>query len=250
MIKTISFHLLIFSTLNAKSYNYDEFLEANNYMESFKYNDAIIKYESILEKGHVSSNILYNLGNAYYRNNNIGQAVWAYLSSLNLDPRNYDTIYNLNVVNSKVDGIAELPKTIFPIESYRKLKSKITMNESLFIGGIIFLTFTILNLLLTLQILGHKLFYSFRSSALILSIIFNLVSFDKFMQNKNKKEGVVITKALNAFSQPGSLDNNVIFSLNEGLVVEAGKVNKKWIEITTLYGQKGWVELDSIRIII
>ena len=71
--------------MNAKSKNHDEFLEANIHMENSKYIDAIKKYESILEKGYHSSNILYNLGNAYYRNDNIGQAVWAYLSSLNLD---------------------------------------------------------------------------------------------------------------------------------------------------------------------
>ena len=52
------------------------------------------------------------------------------------------------------------------------------------------------------------------------------------------------------FPKPGSLKNNVIFSLNEGFVVEIGRANKNWYEITTLYGQKGWVELDSIRILL
>ena len=78
MIKIIFFQLLIFSVLNAKSRNHDEFLEANIHMENSKYIDAIKKYESILEKGYQSSNILYNLGNAYYRNNNIGQAKTPY----------------------------------------------------------------------------------------------------------------------------------------------------------------------------
>ena len=66
---------------------------------------SIKKYESILEEGYISSNILYNLGNAYFRNDNTGQAIWAYLSSLNLDPRNSDTIYNLSVVRSKIEGV-------------------------------------------------------------------------------------------------------------------------------------------------
>ena len=51
MIKIIFFQLLIFSVLNAKSRNHDEFLEANIHMENSKYIDAIKKYESILEKG-------------------------------------------------------------------------------------------------------------------------------------------------------------------------------------------------------
>ena len=85
---------------------------------------------------------------------------------------------------------------------------------------------------------------------MILSIIFNLISFDSYIQNQSKKNGVVIKKVLDAFSKPGSLKNNVIFSLNEGSVVEISRANKNWYEITTLYGQKGWVELDSIRILL
>ena len=85
---------------------------------------------------------------------------------------------------------------------------------------------------------------------MILAIIINLISLDKYRQNKGNKDGVVISKVLNVFSKPGSLQNNIIFSLNEGQVIEISKVNKYWLEITTLYGQKGWVELDSIRIII
>ena len=226
--------MLIFSILNAKSDNHDEFLEANIYMENSRYSDAIEKYESILEGGYVSSNILYNLGNAYFRNDNIGQAVWAYLSSLNLDPRNSDTIYNLKVVRSKIDGVTELPKTIFPIERYRKLKSKFTVKELLFFSGVMFLLFAILNLFLTLQFLKHKIFFNIRNVALILSITFNLISIDSYIQNQSKKNGVVIKKVLNAFSKPGSLQNNIIFSLNEGFVIEIGRADKNWIEITTL----------------
>ena len=85
---------------------------------------------------------------------------------------------------------------------------------------------------------------------MVLSITFNLISLDSYIQNQSKKNGVVIKKVLNAFSKPGSLQNNIIFSLNEGFVVGIGRAEKNWIEITTLYGQKGWVELDSIRILL
>ena len=174
--------MLIFSILNAKSDNHDEFLEANIYMENSRYGDAIKKYESILEGGYVSSNILYNLGNAYFRNDNIGQAVWAYLSSLNLDPRNSDTIYNLKVVRSKIDGVTELPKTVFPIENYRKLKSKFIVKELFFFSGITFLLFAILNLSLILQFLKHKIFFNIRNVALIFYDSFQLQNAQIFYQ--------------------------------------------------------------------
>ena len=108
--------------------------------------------------------------------------------------RNSDTIYNLNVVRSKIDGVTELPKTIFFIENYRKLKSKFTMKELFFFGGLTFFLFTLVNLFLILQFLGHKIFYNIRNAALILSIIFNLISLIVTFKIKIKKMGLLLKK--------------------------------------------------------
>ena len=44
------------------------FIGANESLRMKNYNDAIQSYESLLRKGYYSSDLYYNLGNAYFRN--------------------------------------------------------------------------------------------------------------------------------------------------------------------------------------
>ena len=68
---------------NVFSQNIDEkFYAANKYYNSTKYLSAIDAYENILSEGWESSNLYYNLGNAYFRQNQIGQSIWAYHKAL------------------------------------------------------------------------------------------------------------------------------------------------------------------------
>ena len=53
------------------------FLEANEALIAENYKDAIVKYESILSNGYESTELYYNLGNAYYRDKSIGKSIWA-----------------------------------------------------------------------------------------------------------------------------------------------------------------------------
>ncbi len=57
--------------------------------------------ESIKQDG-TSSTIFYNLGNAYYRQGNLGKAIVNYERALKLDPTNADARDNLDFVKSKI----------------------------------------------------------------------------------------------------------------------------------------------------
>ena len=65
----------------------DEYAKGN-------YQQAIKDYQEILKTG-VSSEIYYNLGNAYYRTDNITQALLAYERALQLSPGDNDIRFNL-----------------------------------------------------------------------------------------------------------------------------------------------------------
>lgn len=63
-------------------------------------------YRSAIDSLGPSAERYYNLGNAYYRNGQIGRAIVSYERALRLDPTNSDLADNLEFVNSKtVDRI-------------------------------------------------------------------------------------------------------------------------------------------------
>lgn len=67
-----------------------------------EFHSAISAYEESITKYGASSDIYYNLGNAYYKSDNIGKAILNYERALKLDAGNDDVIYNLNFVKSKI----------------------------------------------------------------------------------------------------------------------------------------------------
>ncbi len=76
-----------------------------------EYELAIEQYEGVLAEGQVSADLYYNLGNAYYRTDQIGLAILNYERALRLNPAMTDARENLALAESKtVDRITPLPK--------------------------------------------------------------------------------------------------------------------------------------------
>ncbi|NLG34864.1 MAG: tetratricopeptide repeat protein [Lentisphaerae bacterium] len=57
--------------------------------------DAIAGWKSLLDQGQVLPEVLFNLGNAYYRNGDLGEAIRAYRHAQRLAPRDPDIRANL-----------------------------------------------------------------------------------------------------------------------------------------------------------
>ena len=141
---------------NVYSQNIDEkFYAANKLYNNTKYLEGIEVYENILSEGWESSNLYYNLGNAYFRQNQIGQSIWAYHKALKMDPRNLDLTHNLEIVNARIKDRIILPDEFFLVELYVKIKSRFTLKEWLMIGGITIFITVILFLLSKIYIFNN-----------------------------------------------------------------------------------------------
>ena len=115
----IVFLLPLFAFENSIVQHYEQGLTA---YQNNQYELAIQNFEQILSKDWESSTLYYNLGNAYYKSEMLGQAIWAYEKGLQLEPNDNDLRHNLIFVKRKA-GIAELPKPVYLIRLYNSLKS-------------------------------------------------------------------------------------------------------------------------------
>ena len=79
----------------------------------YDYASAIQIYESLLKKGEAAE-IYYNLGNSYYKADDIAKAILNYERALLLQPGNADIRANLEIARSKtIDKVVSLPEIIF-----------------------------------------------------------------------------------------------------------------------------------------
>ena len=148
---------LISNLASAKSFD-EIFLHANSLMKQEKYIEAVKVYESIMYNEPLMSEVFYNLGNAYYRLDSLGFAVWAYSKASLISPRNEDVIYNLNFVNSKLLGEIKLPNKFFFQTFYKNTKDSFTLVEFFFMGSIVTMIFFVFNFIKQ-YIFNQKAFY-------------------------------------------------------------------------------------------
>ena len=245
-MKNFILYAMFFSKCISGTYH-NMFLEGNEFILQEKYEDAIQVYESILDLGYVSSDLYYNLGNAYYRKHYIGQAIWAYMNAITLNPRDKDIKYNLSVANAHIVDRVEIPDSFFLLEYYRNLKNYFTINEWFLFASFMLIGQALLFLILKIEIIKGKYYQKALSFFIIFNLIIHLIAFDKYFQQNRKNIAVFIANGVNAYSGPFLKNNTILFRVNEGIIADVSNTQKGWTEIILIDGKKGWVAKESIR---
>ncbi|MGB5238388.1 MAG: tetratricopeptide repeat protein, partial [Flavobacteriaceae bacterium] len=102
--------LLIFGCLTGIAQNTELFEEATTAYNDGKYENAIEHYLQILANGEHSSALYYNLGNCYYKTNQIAPSIYYYEKALLLSPGDKEIKNNLVYARQMtIDAIEPLP---------------------------------------------------------------------------------------------------------------------------------------------
>ena len=84
----------------------DTLEKANTHYLAGEYVEAVEGYSSLIEVGHATGDLYYNLGNALYRKGDMAQALLAWKRAQWLSPRDGDILANLQRVRAQaVDGL-------------------------------------------------------------------------------------------------------------------------------------------------
>jgi tetratricopeptide (TPR) repeat protein len=70
------------------------------------YAGALAAYQELRGQGVRSSDLFFNLGNAYFRSGAIGSAIWSFEEALVQDPGNEDARFNLTAARKQVERLA------------------------------------------------------------------------------------------------------------------------------------------------
>ena len=84
---------------------------ADSAYQNHDYTLAVNLYTQIIADHQYSAPLYYNLGNAYFKNNEIGKALWAYHKAKKIDPQQTDIAFNLNYVSSLTKDKIEQDET-------------------------------------------------------------------------------------------------------------------------------------------
>ena len=219
----------------------DEYAKGN-------YQQAIKEYQEILKAG-VSSEIYYNLGNAYYRTDNITQALLAYERALQLSPGDNDIRFNLQYARSKtIDKIT--PETeMFFVTWYHSLVNFTSVDRwaNTAIVSIVMALLLILVFLFAPQMWARKSGFYGSAVFLLLFAFANLFAFQQKHELETKQGAIVIAPTVNVKKTPAASGTDV-FVIHEGTRVDiTDRGMKQWRGVKLADGREGWLKTSQIE---
>jgi tetratricopeptide (TPR) repeat protein len=240
--------MLLLSSYSGMAQQQAEIEKANKaYMAGF-YENSIAIYEKILATDVASPELYYNLGNAYFKTNDLPSAILNYERALKYKPGDEDILYNLGVANSKiVDKIDVLPE-LFYVRWWKELKLWLSPDgwASTLIGLFTFLFVLAASFFLSRSVTTRKVIFATGLLVLIACIISGLIAWQTYNGSKQQNSAIVFTPTLPVKSSPdeSSID---LFVIHEGLKVNILDKLGEWNEIRISNGSKGWVKSENLK---
>ena len=203
-----------------------------------------------VENDYVSSQLYYNLANAYFRDNQLAKAILNFERALLLDPGDGDIRHNLRFVNNHVVDRITPAGYPFIANWFNSLLNLFSSNAWANMAILFFLLFLLsIGLYLFVKILWA------RKSGFYLGILFftlmiaaNIFSFSQKRKRINRDYAIVMVGAAQVNASP-DINSNMLFELHEGTKVKIRNSDADWQEIEIVNGSVGWTSKDNLEAI-
>lgn len=250
MIRIVTFIFLFFNGLIQAQDHLGDFQEGNTHYNSGEYQEAIDKYNSILNDGLHSFELYYNLANAHYKQNNIAESIYFYEKALQFDTNNKEALSNLSFAQQMtIDDIDILPNS--GIKNILNGLVSVMNSDGWGVLIVVLIWFTVLFLLVYFFSRNTKtkrvsFVSSFTLSSLIL-LSFVMGFYAKSVENNNIY-AIVFDDEVQVKEEP-NLRSSLRFKLHEGTKILLLETLGEWNKIRLTNGQSGWLQSETIKVL-
>ena len=244
------YSILFFFCLTAVVWGQELLNQANESYSREDYKKAAELYEKVLQDEGISSDLYYNLGNAYYKDKQYAKAILNYERALLLSPGNEDARFNLNMANSHITDKIEPVGSFFLTGWIHSLINTLSSNSWAILGIISFLLFIVGIYLyfFTRNVLLRKIGFFAGLLLLLVSIFSNSFASEQKDKITERNEAIVFAPTITIKSSPAESGTD-LFVLHEGTKVKLLDKVGDWSEILLADGNRGWIPTNQIEII-
>ena len=242
MVVVVSSCLSPLSSIAITKTNADDEYAKGNYVQAIK------DYEELLKKGG-STELYYNLGNAYYRTDNITRAVINYERALLLSPGDKDVRFNLQMARSKTIDKITPESEMFFVTWYHSLVNLMSVDGwaktaiiSLMLALVLLLVYLFVN-----RIFLRKVGFFGAIIFLLLFLFSNLFAWQQKQELLNRRGAVVTATSAPVMKTP-TANGTEQFVIHEGTRVDiTDDTMRDWKAIRLADGKEGWIETSKIE---
>jgi tetratricopeptide (TPR) repeat protein len=224
--------------------------QANEQYINEEYQNAIDWYEKILREKGESVIVHYNLGNAYYKKNEIASAILHYERALLRDPGNEDIRVNLEMAKQKTVDKIEPIDTFFLNQWLTSIQNIFNTNQWSWTGIVTFLFFIgcLALFFFSSKRLWKKIGFYAGIVLLIGTISSNIFAYRQKEKLTAKNTAIIFVPTVTVKGSPDKSGVDIVV-LHEGSKVFIKSKLGNWSEIMLEDGNVGWIENNKIEII-
>lgn len=226
----------------------DQFIKANAAYDSSNFNMAIQLYESLVSDQYFSDELHFNLGNAYFKRNNIPMAILNYEKAIKINPSNEDAKYNLELANAKtIDKIESIPE-LFLYRWWKSIFNTFSADGWAYVCvAFFFMALIFFCLYFFLQQLAFRKFGFYTGLvSFMLAFISWFMAYQQDSYLHSTQYAIIIEPTININSSP-SKGSSKLFVLHEGTKVNVEEIKDSWFKVSIPNGQEGWVEKEYLK---
>ena len=238
------------SALHAQSAGDAEAMAASNELyDSGRFVEAARVYQQLVDQGHRNGALYYNLGNAYYKQGDVGRAILNYRRAKREAPRDADVRANLELARGEtIDLIDRDERTALP-RFLVAIQSRLTLNE-LATASLVLWALVVSLLLAALYagpgVLRRVALYSTVIAGVLLVMGAGSLA-GRAYEDSSRRYVVVVAEEVNVISGPGP-QYVTEFTLHSGAEGQLIERRGSWARVALPGGDlQGWVVESAVE---
>ncbi|MEO1260482.1 MAG: tetratricopeptide repeat protein [Bacteroidota bacterium] len=212
------------------------------------YQTAIDHYELILASGQYAFEVYYNLGNAYFKQEELAAAILNYERAARINPADTDLQYNLALAQSRtIDNIDMLPVPDL-VSGYQSFVNTTAADNwgAFSVLAFVLLLASILTFLYVKKRWLKQVLLGTSGLLLLLSLLFFFFGWQQSNWLDSRKEAIIFQPSITVTSTPDDAGEE-LFVLHAGTKVRIVERFRNWVRIQIGDGNTGWIEQPAIR---
>ena len=240
---------ILFVSFNLSAQN-DPFQSANEAYAKGDFQAAANGYEELLKANGESATIYYNLGNSYYKLNQIAPSILNYERALLLEPGNSDIRFNLEIAKLKAVDKIEAVGDFFLTEWFRDIQNLLSTDAWSRLGIVCFILLIACLFLFffSRRVLIKKLGFYVSLGLFVGVVLGNCFAYNQKKKLTQRSEAIIFTPTTTIKSSPDNSGTD-LFILHEGTKIKLKNKLGSWNEIETADGNVGWIKSSEIEVI-
>jgi tetratricopeptide (TPR) repeat protein len=225
----------------------------NQHYEAGEFVEAANVYETILAAGIQDSALYYNLGNAYFKQGEIGRAILNYRRAQYLNPRDPDIADNLAIARSQTVDKFETVEEETPLNNFVQVAEEwLTLSEAAMLALFLWVLLCATAVVMILRPRWRS-YCLWVGGVLLLALVLGLLSMaGRYYAQEAYPAAVIIAQEIDVTSGPGSAQQYLVeFNLHAGAEVQLLDSRPGWRRVA-LPGNdfQGWVPEEAVEPVI